>query len=138
MNLSEMKMFLKHFDRVNDDVCIQVFPEGASTGKAEHKFGSFTELSAWIISENKNGKGVFFSVNQTNGLGRKAENIKKIRAVFADFDDVSRDNLKYIEQLPLRPQLIVESSPGKYHAYWKVHDCPLDQFKPVQQAIAKN
>ena len=26
--------------------------------------------------------------------------------------------------------------PGKYHAYWRVHDLPLDQFKGVQKAIA--
>jgi putative DNA primase/helicase len=34
------------------------------------------------------------------------------------------------------PHVVVESSPGKYHAYWLVEDFPLEQFTPVMKTIA--
>ncbi|MGH8603344.1 MAG: DNA-primase RepB domain-containing protein, partial [Gammaproteobacteria bacterium] len=30
----------------------------------------------------------------------------------------------------------MESSPGKYHVYWLVSDCPLESFPPAQKALA--
>jgi hypothetical protein len=37
----------------------------------------------------------------------------------------------------LRPHILVESSPGKWHAYYMVDECDLDQFKPRQRALAQ-
>jgi putative DNA primase/helicase len=37
----------------------------------------------------------------------------------------------------LQPHIVIESSPGKWHAYWLVSDSPLEQFKPLQQALAQ-
>ena len=36
----------------------------------------------------------------------------------------------------LEPHVIVETSPGKFHAYWLVDGLPLDQFEAVQRWIA--
>jgi putative DNA primase/helicase len=37
----------------------------------------------------------------------------------------------------LKPHVIVETSPGRYHAHWRVEGLPLGQFVGVQRAIAK-
>lgn len=78
------------------------------------------------------GAGIFVTVNETDGNGRKTENIVRVRAIVADCDGV--DHLPMTSLL--KPHLLIESSPGHYHPYWLVSDCELDQFKSVQQAIA--
>jgi putative DNA primase/helicase len=39
--------------------------------------------------------------------------------------------------LPIPPHAIVETSQGNHHAYWLVDGCHVEQFKPLQQALAK-
>lgn len=80
---------------------------------------------------NEKGAGVFVVVNETTG--DKDENVIGVRAVFVDLDGAP---LEPVTDCGLTPHIVVETSPGRYHAYWKVVECPLDRFKPVQQAIA--
>lgn len=82
---------------------------------------------------NQQGAGVFVMVNEGDEKGRKAENVQQVRALFVDLDDAL---LEPILKAPLEPHIIVESSLGRYHAYWLVQDCPLDQFKHLQSQLA--
>jgi hypothetical protein len=72
-------------------------------------------------------------VNQGDGEGRKRSNVRRVRAVFVDLDGAPVDPVR---SAPLYPHIIIESSPGKFHAYWKVDGLPLDQFTAVQVALA--
>lgn len=76
------------------------------------------------------GAGVFVTINETDGRGRKGENIVRVRATFADHDDTHRKPT----EAPIKPHIVVDSSPGKSHRYW-LTDCELGEFKPLQQAI---
>ena len=69
---------------------------------------------------NKRGAGVFFTVNETDLLGRTTKHIQKVRAVFIDLDGIPLPS-----EFELQPHLIVNTSPGKYHCYWLVSDMPL-------------
>jgi hypothetical protein len=69
-----------------------------------------------LLQLNEQGAGIFVTVNETDGNGRKSENIKRIRAVWQEDDDA------FAGQFPLDPSIVVESSPGKYHRYWLVTD----------------
>ena len=84
-----------------------------------------------MISLNQKGAGIFFTVNQTDLLGRSTANITKVRSVFIDLDG---------EPLPksfsLDPHFVVETSPKRYHAYWLVKDMPLESFRLYQIALA--
>lgn len=83
---------------------------------------------------NQMGAGVFFTVNQTDGRGRQESNITRVRALFADFDTVDY-NRQFDYFLP--PSYVVESSPGKHHAYWILSDeLPLHLFKQYQSALS--
>lgn len=74
--------------------------------------------------------GIFLCINETDGKGRKTENIVKVRACFADLDEVPIDPvLKY------EPSMVIESSPGKYHAYWFSDNIPLEGFQQLQEGI---
>jgi len=87
-----------------------------------------------LAALNKRGAGVFVTVNETDLKGRKEANIVKVRALFVDLDG---SPFQPILDLPedLKPHIIIESSPNRYHAYWLVNNCELTQFTPLQQAL---
>lgn len=82
---------------------------------------------------NQKGAGVFVTVNQTDLRGRKADNVQRVRAVFADTDGA---DLAPILSTEPEASFIVESSPGNWHPYWLTDDLPLAQFEGVQRRIA--
>lgn len=79
------------------------------------------------------GAGVFVIINETDLLGRTTENIKRVRALFVDLDGAP---LEQLGRFSLTPSCIVDSSPGRFHAYWLVEGVDLDAFKPLQQRLA--
>jgi hypothetical protein len=81
---------------------------------------------------NLAGAGVFLTVNETDGKGRKRENITKVRAIFVDLDGASPETM-----LGACPHLVVESSPDRYHGYWFVKDFPLEGFTQMQKTLAE-
>lgn len=82
---------------------------------------------------NAKGAGVYVMVSAGNGKGRTAQNVVRVRAVFVDTDGAS-----YPNPLPLRPHIIVQSSPGRWHLYWLVTGLELDAFKPFQKGLAEH
>lgn len=84
---------------------------------------------------NDRGAGVFLMINEGDGRGRSNENVTRVRAYFADFDGTELP-----EDWKLTPSLIVESSPGKFHAYWLLSDSPElnnGDFNRQQEVIAR-
>ncbi|WP_425481116.1 DNA-primase RepB domain-containing protein [Ahniella affigens] len=74
-------------------------------------------------------------VNQGDGSSkRRAQNVKAVRCLFVDLDGAP---LAPIRTAELPPQAIIESSPGRFHAYWRVSGCPLGAFRSAQQHLAK-
>ena len=75
-------------------------------------------------------------MNETDFKGRTAENIKNVRALFVDLDGSPLDPILAEGALP--PHIITETSPGRWHAYWRVWplEVCLDEFTPLQKAIA--
>jgi len=96
--------------------------------------GTLKEVQSQLFGLNKLGVGIYVTINKTDGRGRKTENITKVRALFADLDG---SPLAPVLKAKPEPHMIIESSKGKYHAYWLVDDCPLDKFSMYQKAIAR-
>ena len=97
--------------------------------------GTFDQHKNELAALNAQRAGVYVTVNQTDLKGRKEANIVKVRALFVDLDG---SPIQPIKDLPedLQPHIIIESSPNRWHAYWLVNNCELEQFKPLQQALA--
>jgi len=120
----------------------QLFPESGQ-GKPYHFTMPAKEAAAELIRKNRAGMGAFMMINEGDGRGRKSSHVKTVRAVFADLDSVSLqhayDQLSKNDQgaLNLRPHMIVNTSPNKYHLYWLVENFPVAKFKSVQQSIAQ-
>lgn len=96
--------------------------------------GRLDDCAGRLLRGNKEGAGVFVTVNKTDGQGRKARNIVRVRAVFADLDGVSLK--KALQAAALMPHIIAESSRGRWWLFWLVDGLPLDQFRSVQLSIA--
>jgi putative DNA primase/helicase len=86
-----------------------------------------------LVHYNEQGAGIFVVINQTDCKGRKASNILKVRACFVDLDGAP---LEPVLNHQLEPTIVVESSKGRWHAYFPCSDMPLEAFTPMQHAIA--
>lgn len=95
--------------------------------------GDLAQHAAALQDLNARGAGIFWMVNYGDGKGRTVENVTGIRALFLDLDGAP---LQQVLAAGVEPHAVVESSPGKWHVYWMVTGCSLDQFKPAQQALA--
>lgn len=95
--------------------------------------GHFEEHMDELVTLNHSTAGVFVTVNETDGAGFSKEHVNDIRAVFVDLDGAS---LEPVEVWALKPHIVVESSPGRWHAYWLLEGLSLDRFREVQQALA--
>jgi hypothetical protein len=93
--------------------------------------GPHKVLERKLRALNEAGAGVFVMVNHGDLQGRRASNVTGIAAYFADLDGAPMPG-----SWPLPPTVVVESSPGRYHVYWRVTDAPLEQFERVQKHIA--
>lgn len=94
--------------------------------------GSLEQHKDTLIQLNQRGAGVFVTINKTDLKGRKLENIKAVRGAFVDLDGAP---LEPVLKAPLTPHVIIESSSGRYHAYWLIKDFPLDKFSATQHAL---
>jgi len=95
--------------------------------------GTFDQYRRKLEKLNNQGAGIFFTVNQTDLKGRRAENIVSVCALFIDLDTVDHER---IFDYDLPPSLIIESSPGKHHVYWFCKDFPLGEFSSYQTKLA--
>ncbi|MEZ5492853.1 MAG: PriCT-2 domain-containing protein [Gammaproteobacteria bacterium] len=91
--------------------------------------GSLDEHWDQLSALNLAGAGIFITVNETDGKGRKSENIKRIRALWVDDDG---DGIK-----PDFSHFTVVTSLGKYHHYVLVDGLAPEEFEPYQQYMVE-
>lgn len=131
--------FLNVLDPTTDQWTFQTFDDTqdkkSSLIRTFH--GSLIEHFETLWQLNKQGAGIFITVNETDFSGRKKSNIRRIRAVFSDHDNADPSTPNRVSNNYLTPSMIVESSDNKFHAYWLVKDCDMEDFPLLQKAIAE-
>ena len=96
--------------------------------------GTLEQCWRWLVARNRQGAGVFVTVNRTDLKGRTKANITAVRAMWADLEE-PRDTF------PLPPTIIVGSKRGP-HAYWLIrgsfvqHELTADQCEEINARIA--
>ena len=90
---------------------------------------------------NAAGAGIFVMVNEGNGLAsppartcRTNDNVVRVRSLFVDLDGAP---LKPTLRAQVRPHMVIETSPGRWHTYWFGVPCPLEDFTAAQKALAE-
>ncbi|AMO93999.1 phage/plasmid primase, P4 family, C-terminal domain protein [Collimonas fungivorans] len=131
---NEMRQF-KKFIHPNVKACFQTFSKKSDLKKKSDYFVASwkSETRDKLVTANLDQMEVSMMINRGDGRGSK--NVTDITAVFIDCDDNKMTKEKLFT-LPIPPQLIVETSPGNFHAYWLIKDCSVSQFKPMQKALA--
>lgn len=99
--------------------------------------GSLNQHFETLAALNAAGAGIYVTVNQTDGQGRTAQNITHVRAQFVDLDGAP---LAPVLEWSLKPRIVIESSPDKFHAYWlvtKEASTDFDGFRERQRQLVK-
>lgn len=138
-DIAQAKRFLDHLLGADAQIGFQVLGDSSSyKGAPGFKLGNIVRLKPWLEASNNAGAGVFFVVNEVTGERRRTENVTRVRALFVDLDGEPLESvLHWCEDHKVMPHAQVESSPGRYHAYWKITDCPLEKFTPAQEVLAE-
>jgi hypothetical protein len=135
-DLAQAAAFLKLLDPDATSFTFQTFDDDSA--RKDHRLldvfhGTLADHADSLTDRQSRGAGVFITINATDGTGRKAENITRVRALWLDLDGAPIEPVREWET----PHIEVESSPGKWHAYWLVNDVTLEQFTPLQAALIK-
>ncbi len=138
IDLAEAQRFLKMLDPATDECTFQTFDD--SDEKRPHLarvfHGTLEQYASSLSRLNERGAGIFVTINQTDLHGRKAENITMVRKYFLDTDGAPIEPIKNAAQTgKIMPSCLVESSHGNTHVYFNA-DCKLDEFTPIQSALA--
>ena len=127
--------FLAALDPLASQFTFQTFDDNSARKAPELAsifHGSLDQCWPHIERLNAAGAGVFVTVQETDGRGRKVENIKRIRALFHEDDGAG-----FVGDMPAPPQIEVESSPGKRHRYWLVDGMTPEQYRDTMQALVE-
>lgn len=95
-------------------------------GSLDAKWPKLTKL-------NEKGFAIFVTINETNGRGRKNENIVRIRALWRELDSGPKGDRPSIAQ-----SIENESSSGKRHLYYLCDGLSFDNFKGCQRRMIEN
>ena len=134
-NPSEAERFLTTLDEEAETFLFQTVDDSEAKRPelARTLAGSLEDLFPQLVELNRQGAGIFVTVNEVApGKPRRNNNIIRVRAVFADFDN----EVPPVTEATIPPHIRVRSSGGKEHWYWMVDGLPLEDFSAVQQAIA--
>ena len=135
------KAMLRFVRQIHGEDCAKFLAYGNKTQKqGERTANNFSskaciDLRTRLVKANAVGMNVAVAINTTTGTSCTDSNVSAINAVFIDDDDGALD-LETLLSLRVKPHLVVETSPGRLHAYWFVKNCTVAQFKPVQRALA--
>lgn len=95
--------------------------------------GSVASMWSWIEAQQTVGYHIYITVNETAGVKRTKDDITRVRAIYLD-DDHARQAPR--DDWPLRPHMIVESSPGKFHYYWLTDAEPDSAIEDLMRGMA--
>lgn len=117
-------------------ITFQTFDDTAAKrkGLTRIRHGTLQQHASELSNLNMEGASITFMVNAGDGRGRRAANVTHVRALFVDLDGAP---IEPVRNAVLQPHAIVESSSGRFHAYWAVSGVELQDFSPLQRAIAE-
>ncbi|MBO9664953.1 AAA family ATPase [Dokdonella sp.] len=134
IDISLAEEFLRTLDPSTDRFEFRTFSDredGPGSKATAFKFsGTLREHANQLAQLNRAGAGVFVVVNSG---GQKAAEIDRVRAVFVDLDGAP---IEPVLGAKLPPHIVVETSPQRFHAYWRVTGLAVHEFSGVQRELA--
>ena len=150
--LSQTLTFLVELDQSGDPTFnIEHYtdlPKGQPKPKPDPLGGRYANLSLADVEQllptlneiNKQGAGIFVARNECDGH-RSEANIKRVRGVHADMDDVTAAQIEAVIRV-LEPSIIVQSSSqNRVQLYWQLADgetLSKDEAKSINQCLVQH
>ena len=135
---TEAERFLQLLDPTTIEFSYQTYDDNKERKDpklARILHGTLDEHWTTLVDLNNCGAGIAVTPNKTNLKGRTAKDIIGTRAQFGDLDGGGM-SLDLIKNWSLAPHIIVETSPNHFHPYWLSEGVELDDFSPIQKALA--
>jgi hypothetical protein len=121
---TEAKKYLQALDVENPVFTFHAIDDEQDKKKSRNllwsKRGTLDAVWSHIEQANRDGFGIFVTVQETAGARRKAEDVTRFRAIFHE-DDTGvglKDIASGASPKVPAPTIFVESSPGKAHRLW--------------------
>jgi hypothetical protein len=134
-----MRIAQTHLDALGGgDFTFQTFPDAGGDPRKLTRVlhGTLKQHGETLRKLNDAGAGIYITVNETDGKGRKTENVIGVRANFVDFDGAPPSPAI---EWSIKPDIVIETSPGKFHIYWltdRTRAAGLDGFTARQKKLA--
>lgn len=139
IDIKQAQDFLYNFDE-DLNITFQLFDDTKQSSAARQYTGHFSknfqekETIQILKDANNAGCGIYFTINATDGKGRKENNITHIRALAVDLDGAP---LAPVLECELSPHYVIESSRGRYQCYWLINPIPISSFSSIEEAKSK-
>lgn len=135
-NWQEARVFVDRIaGRSDPAMTFQVFDDkGERYELAAWRHGKLSDPSirSWLAKKADSGCGVYVVVSACDGKGRRRQNVKYARASFIDLDGEPLPDTWEVE-----PDIINETSPGKYHCFWLIqNEDDLNAWSDCQARLA--
>lgn len=100
--------------------------------------GTLSDIAPTLEDYNQRGYGIFCTINQLDGKGHELTNVQHIRTQVIDLDNKLTAQINYERANSAGASFAVQSSPGKYHVYWKVQPYQGNDFYTlIQKKLAQ-
>jgi len=127
----------------SESITFQTFPNSEDCNlKPEILHGTMEQHWDHLQRSNHQGAGIYTMVNAGDSLGRKNENVRAITSVFLDLDG---SPLGPVQKSPIKPHVIIQTSPDRFQVRWKISPIPVNDnnrdsssqlFRKVQRGVA--
>ena len=122
LDIEQQRLFIKLLNLKGEGFTVQTFSDDKFAGVRSLIQVIQSPTHDMLLQLHARGAGIYVTVNETDGKGRKSENIRRIRAIWQEDDD------GFNGAFPLPPSIVVETSPGHFHRYWLIAgDWPADE-----------
>jgi putative DNA primase/helicase len=140
----EAERFFAALDPNTDAFTLQTFDDNQERRKSRQKnrepdplakifHGSLARHWSRLVKLNAQSAGVYVTINETDLEGREKKNIKRVRACFVDLDGAPLPRTPHVPA-----HIITETSPGRWHVYWRVADVSLNDFSETQKRLIEH
>ncbi len=136
---AEAEAFLHSLDPDCGCYSFRTFSDSGYTRNGTHDplekaiHGTLSQCWNELVALNQAGAVITVTINRTNGIGREVRDIQCVTAIFVD-DDQGLDR----QALTITPHLVVNTSAGHFHYYWRVASLSKERFSEVQQRLAEH
>lgn len=115
------------------DHTYQIIPSADGKVGPSVVHGRLSRLRRSLSVANAHGAGIAVRVNDGEPGKRGEATVTRVRALFADLDGADPAPLFREE---IKPHFVHQTSPGRVHAFWLVHEFPKWAFRAAQIALA--